>query len=150
MYGEKANSAPATRRVANRVVNRPASAKAAQPDNTGANRLATLKEATGPHRRVIGLRMAAGANQLVFDMALTPPKRAHMALVRNGLCPCSTAHGNHSNHQTCSTLSPQLQVMAWAGLPPNQTCAQRTSDSARYAPTATACHRKGVGSGASN
>ena len=73
----------------------------------------------------------AGANQLVLDMALTPPSRAQIALVRNGLWPCINAHGSHSSHQTCSTVSPQLHVTACVTLPVNQTFAHSTSASAR-------------------
>ena len=111
---------------------RPASANAAQPERTGASRLATLNDATGPKRSVMGDSTAAGASQLVLAMALTPPRRDHMALVRNGSGPWVTAQGSHSSHHTCCTVSPQLQVMAWAGLPPNQTWPQKTRATARY------------------
>jgi hypothetical protein len=99
----------------------PARVNAAHPDTTGASRLATLNDATGPKRSVTGASSAPGTNQLVLDSALAPPRRAQMALVRRGLCPCRTAHGSHSSHHTCWVVSPQLQVMAWAGSPPNHT-----------------------------
>jgi hypothetical protein len=87
------------------------SGEAAQPESTGASRLATLNEVTGPKRRVIGDSTAAGASQLVLDITLTPPRRDHMALVKKGSWPWVNAQGSHSNHHTCCTVSPQLHVM---------------------------------------
>jgi len=60
-------------------------ANIAHPDSTGASRFDTLYDATGPKSKVTGESRKAGANQLVFDIALTPPSRAQMALVKKGL-----------------------------------------------------------------
>ncbi len=106
--------------------------------------MATLNDATGPNSKVTGVRAAAGASQLVLASAFTPPNRAHSALVRSGLCPCNTAQGSHSNHHTCCTGSPQLQVIECAGSPPNQTWAHSTNDRPRYKATAEMCAETGV------
>src|SRR5579863_417294 len=129
--GEKAYRPPATMRAPARRETWPARANAAQPDTTGASRLAALNDATGPKRSVTGASSAAGASQLVLERTLTPPKRAHSVLVRSGLCPWPSAHGSHSSHHTCCDESPQLHVMVWAGSPPSHTCAHTATATAR-------------------